>query len=180
MKKDQIKKAATLLLILVLTMFSACGSTESDNAELDAAIDSAVNAALEAALVPTNVTIEADGRSVTIEDAGNVSLQELLFQAGITISEGDILSVAPHQALSGNITVQVIRSSTITVDQTQPEDVTPQETQPEETEPEETQPTETLAFNAVVNIEYYEDCDGSGHGIKVITYADGTQEEVMF
>ena len=32
----------------------------------------------------------------------------------------------------------------------------------------------------IVSIEVYEDCDGSGHGIKVITYADGTQEEVQF
>lgn len=32
----------------------------------------------------------------------------------------------------------------------------------------------------VVSVEVYEDCDGSGHGVKVITYADGTQEEVAF
>ena len=32
----------------------------------------------------------------------------------------------------------------------------------------------------VVNVEVYEDCDGSGHGVKVITYSDGTQEEVAF
>lgn len=32
----------------------------------------------------------------------------------------------------------------------------------------------------VVSVEVYEDCDGSGHGVKVITYSDGTQEEVYF
>ena len=32
----------------------------------------------------------------------------------------------------------------------------------------------------VVATEYYEDCDGSGHGIKVITYSDGSMEEVPY
>ena len=32
----------------------------------------------------------------------------------------------------------------------------------------------------VVSVVYYEDCDGSGHGVKVITYSDGTQEEVPY
>ena len=32
----------------------------------------------------------------------------------------------------------------------------------------------------VVSVEVYEDCDGSGHGVKVITYSDGSQEEVPF
>lgn len=41
-----------------------------------------------------------------------------------------------------------------------------------------TKPTEPA--KTVVNVEYYYDCDGSGHGVKVITYSDGTQEEVEF
>ncbi len=32
----------------------------------------------------------------------------------------------------------------------------------------------------VVSVQVYEDCDGSGHGVRVITYSDGTQEEVLF
>ena len=32
----------------------------------------------------------------------------------------------------------------------------------------------------VVSVKYYEDCDGSGHGVKVITYSDGTQKEVPY
>jgi len=32
----------------------------------------------------------------------------------------------------------------------------------------------------VVSVEYYDDCDGSGHGIKVITYSDGSMEEVPY
>lgn len=33
---------------------------------------------------------------------------------------------------------------------------------------------------SVVSTEYYDDCDGSGHGIKVITYSDGSMEEVPY
>ena len=43
------------------------------------------------------------------------------------------------------------------------------------TDPGTVQPGKTI-----VSIEIYEDCDGSGHGIKIITYSDGTQEEVIF
>ena len=32
----------------------------------------------------------------------------------------------------------------------------------------------------VVKTEYYEDCDGSGHGVKIITYSDGTQKEIPY
>lgn len=32
----------------------------------------------------------------------------------------------------------------------------------------------------VVSTEYYDDCDGSGHGVKIITYSDGTVEEVEY
>lgn len=38
----------------------------------------------------------------------------------------------------------------------------------------------TTSGRTVVSVEIYEDCDGSGHGVKVITYSDGTQEEVEF
>lgn len=50
------------------------------------------------------------------------------------------------------------------------------------TEPTEAaaDPTEPQSGRTVVNVETYWDCDGSGHGIKVITYSDGTQEEVLF
>ena len=32
----------------------------------------------------------------------------------------------------------------------------------------------------VVSVQKYDDCDGSGHGVKIITYSDGTQEEEYF
>lgn len=38
----------------------------------------------------------------------------------------------------------------------------------------------TTSGRTIVSVDIYEDCDGSGHGVKVITYSDGTQEEVAF
>ena len=41
-----------------------------------------------------------------------------------------------------------------------------------------TAPTEPE--RTIVSVEYYDDPDGSGHGVKVITYSDGTQEEIAY
>lgn len=52
------------------------------------------------------------------------------------------------------------------------------------TEATEAESTEASAQEetekTVVSVEVYEDCDGSGHGVKIITYSDGTQEEEAF
>lgn len=54
-------------------------------------------------------------------------------------------------------------------------------TKPTTTTPATTKPSApTTSGRTVVSVEVYEDCDGSGHGVKVITYSDGTQEEVPF
>ena len=70
---------------------------------------------------------------------------------------------------------------------TTPKPTTPKPTQPKPTTPKPTEAPTTPPTNpptepakTVVNVEYYYDCDGSGHGVKVITYSDGTQEEVYF
>jgi len=63
---------------------------------------------------------------------------------------------------------------------TPPQPTEPAPTQPAPTEPEPTEPAPTEPERTVVSVEVYEDCDGSGHGVKVITYSDGTQEEVYF
>lgn len=280
MKRVIFKRTAAIVLALVMAvaMFAGCGKTQ--DTDMTALVDAAVKAALEAATVPTNITIEVDGQRIIIEDAANVSLQDLLAQANITLNEGDYLTVAPYQAMSGNITVQVLRTYTVTVlmaaetpedeirystvlfggtvadalaavgvelaenqtvdaeldqplengmlitvfteiiEETEPEETEPEETEPEatvppttapsnsggssstpkpttpkETKPKETQPTtkptettppettkpaETKPAKTVVSVEYYEDCDGSGHGVKVITYSDGSQEEVPY
>ena len=63
---------------------------------------------------------------------------------------------------------------------TEPKPTEPKPTEPKPTEPEPTEPKPTEPEKTIVSVEVYEDCDGSGHGVKVITYSDGTQEEVYF
>lgn len=241
MKSVFSKKTAAifLALVLALSMFSGC-SQQAEVPALEEVVDAAVKAALEATVVPTNVTFEVDGKKITVEDVANVSIEDLLDQADITLNDGDYLTVAPTQTLSGNITIQVVRILSVTVvvaaedpadelrytaqlsdgtvadalaaagvelaenqtvdtdlekalengmvitvtteapEETVPEETTPPETKPKETTPPETKPKETKPKKTVVSVEYYEDCDGSGHGVKVITYSDGSQEEVPY
>lgn len=63
---------------------------------------------------------------------------------------------------------------------TQPVVTQPAATKPATTTPPTTKPEPTTSGRTIVSVEIYEDCDGSGHGVKVITYSDGTQEEVPF
>lgn len=259
MKRVFVKSAALVLaVVMMITMLGACGKNEADPA-MDAAIDAAVKAALAASADAPMVTFEADGQRITIEDASNMSMQQMLDAAGITLNEGDVLAVVTEQSAAGNLTIQVLRRCAVTVtvsaadpalsvqhaavlmggtvadalaalhleltdDQrinyamdraledgmeiiiTVPEEAVPEETEPEEeseeepedsddnssnnssgnwtppsttpTEPKPTEPTEPA--KTVVSVEVYEDCDGSGHGVKVITYSDGSQEEVYF
>lgn len=63
---------------------------------------------------------------------------------------------------------------------TAPPTTVPPTTVPPTTVPPTTAPAPTEPPRTIVSVEIYEDCDGSGHGVKVITYSDGTQEEVYF
>lgn len=263
--KNRFMKASAMILALVmsLTMFTACGSESNEDVPIDQIVDAAVQAALEAAVVPTTVTIEADGQQITIEDTEGKSMQQLLDQASITLHEGDILSLASSQTLTGNIAIQVLRRHTVLIDafgtqytvslmggnvadalaligvtlednhamnvaldaaleegmeiiltekeeevpETEPEvtepetskndssspskkpsstkpsstkPTEPKPTEPKPTEPKPTEPKPTTPAKTIVSEETYLDCDGSGHGVKVITYSDGSQEEVPF
>ncbi len=75
-----------------------------------------------------------------------------------------------------NYTPSVTRPAVTKPATTRPAVTTPPVTTPPTTKP----PVPTTSGRTVVNVEIYEDCDGSGHGVKVITYSDGTQEEVPF
>lgn len=228
--KRLLKATAFLLsLILTLSLLAACG-----NAPTAPEIPEAT-AAPAIAGTPILVTIEADGRHYTFEDATGLEVRQLLDQAGITLNEGDTLAFAPEQAFPGDVAFQVIRQHTVTVVSVDSEtnrnirhkavlmegtvadaiaavgvelaantfvnfelntpladgmeiivsgEMLPQDfTTLTPTDPVEgatpTEPT-TQTGRTIVSIEVYEDCDGSGHGIKIITYSDGTQEEVLF
>ena len=92
MKRRFWKCAALVLaLVMLLTTLSACGN-QKDAEEVNALVDAAVQAALDSAAVHTNVTIEVDGITVTVEAAEGKSIQQLLDEANITLNEGDVLS----------------------------------------------------------------------------------------
>lgn len=83
MKRMFIKTAALVLaLMMVLTMFSACDSNKAAEPSTDELVNAAVQAALDAVATTTSVTIDADGKQVTIEDASGKTLRQLLDQAG--------------------------------------------------------------------------------------------------
>ena len=232
-----------LSLVMVFSMFTACGKQAEPST--DAIVDAAVKAALDAVATTTSVTIDADGKQVTIEDAAGKTIRQLLEQAGVALNDGDILSLSPDQTITGSVALKVMRKYTVTItveetgenvtitgfdgtvadvlaqagielaeyhtlnfEQTQAlengmEIIVSGEEEPEETEPTEPEkkpsggsssggssssgssseskpkpkPEET---KTVVSVQYYDDCDGSGHGVKVITYSDGTQVEVPY
>lgn len=256
MEKMLLRPAAVLLVLIMTVLLCAC-NTAAEQPSVDAIVDAAVKAALEAASAPVTVTLEADGQSISFEDAQNMTVEQMLGMAEITLYPGDVLTLAPEQSLWGNVTLQVLRRCTVTVvvpgeepqtavrhtvvlmggtvadalaavgvelgadqtvspapnarlengmeiviavKQTQGEGVeatepvsnpggntnnnTGSNTPPAPTTPApaptEPAPAPTEPQRTVVSVEIYEDCDGSGHGVQVITYSDGTQEEVPF
>lgn len=272
MKRVFMKRIAAIVLVLAmaLSVLSGCGKATIDEAALNEAVSAAVDAALDATTTSVDVTFNVDGQLITVKDAADIRIQELLSQANITLNEGDILSVDPYQPLSGNIAVQILRKNVVSIvapaedsddsitytvvlyggsvadalaaagvelsedqiidvkpdqmlengmkivvsstvekeeateeveeeteeeTQSQPTPTAPPATKPSSssttptsapkpttppTTPPTTAPKPTTPSKTVVSIEVYEDCDGSGHGVKIITYSDGSQEEVPF
>ena len=189
----------------------------------------------------------ADGqiRVATSEDADSIA--DVLEKAGITLRDGDMLSVKPNQVLSSGMVVEVLRCATVQIalsteslDTTysvslvgatvgdalravgiSPSDVlssnfeidaplvdgmeievssssAPAVEMKETADSKETAAPQSSSGGGssgrgsggggggsapapsgptVVSTERYDDCDGSGHGVMVITYSDGTQVE---
>lgn len=251
--KRKFQKLSAIILVLVMALFTACDNSQAEPTD--------------ATEKTATVTIEADGKQISIENSEGKSVNELLTMAGITLGSEDMVSVDPNKTSGDNMYIVVLRMNTVTVEvpaedgevysytvsrlggtvadaleevgvelldsytvqydldhplengmkivvsekenitedtvpeateenttpATTPKPTTPKPTNPKPTEPKPTapKPTEpkpttpptnppTEPAKTVVNVEYYYDCDGSGHGVKVITYSDGTQEEVYF
>lgn len=98
--------AFMLMLVMVMTMFSACGSTDSP---------APVSVAPETVAAPTTITIQADGQEITVENANGKTLRQLLEQANITLGEEDMLFLDPDQMLPDQLTLQVRRKCSIQV-----------------------------------------------------------------
>ena len=249
--KRKLMKLTTVIfmLMLALSMLSACNSNTEGTGDIGIEADEIV--------VPISVTIEVDGRQITIEDVMGKTVQQLLDEAGITLNEGDVLSVNPGQEFAeGEILIQVLRRCKVQIlvtDEDTEEElqytvvlvggtvsdaleavgitladnqvvnyeldaalendmtiiITTEEEEEEEPATTSTERSSTPARpssgggstsepaaptpapaesttaapsnqRTVVSVEDYPDCDGSGHGVKVYTYSDGTQEEVEY
>ncbi len=167
MRDTGIKLAVIALsVMLVLSLMNACGNMGAANNNTDPT-------APETVVTASVVTLIADGRQITIEDAAGKTVSQLLEQARITLGAGDMLVLSPEQMLGGqNLVISVKKATDVVIpDPTDPTDPNP-------TDP--TKPTPDNQERVVVSVEIYEDCDGSGHGVKIITYSDGTQEEEYF
>ncbi len=251
--------AVMCLCMLIVVFFCSCGSEEVAEAN--------------SSNISMPVTIEIDGKLITVEDTDGQSIEEILKDAKITITDSDIISVDTGKKLSEGIVIKILRKVTVNIknsidgteqtivlvgstvkdaleaagikladDHTTNYKLTdaledgmeivvsvkeaPTTTQvyvpdndydnnsdndsynnsgnnsgnnsnsgnrpnsnsnssvtkaPATTKaPAPTKAPETTSGRTVVNVDIYEDCDGSGHGVKVITYSDGTQEEVAF
>ena len=128
------------------------------------------------------VNVEETGERVTITGFDG-TVADVLAQAGITLAEYHTLNFEQAQPLENGM--EIIVSG---------------EEEPEETEPTEPEKKSSGSGGSsggssssgssskpkpkdektVVSVQYYDDCDGSGHGVKVITYSDGTQQEVPY
>ena len=214
------------------------------------------------------IFLVADGQTKVATPTGVDSIADLFEQAGITLNDGDLLSIDPNQELSGGLVVEVLRHATATiVVSSESADVTHTVSLVGATVGDALQavginPADVISVNyesdtllvdgmtievsssaepavetnedddngssdssgssgssgggysgwqssgssgssggssssgssdgsscssddstpaasgpTVVSTERYDDCDGSGHGVMVITYSDGTQEE---
>ena len=261
-----LKKIITIISMctLMIMLFCSCGNEEA---------------------TPTNspakeflITIEVDGKTITVEDTEGKTIKEILKDAKINLTNNDIVSVDADKNLSDGITIKILKKFTVniknTIDNTErtivvvgstvkdaldaagvklaenhttnlkltdalkdgmeieisikeeptttqayvPDDdaddsydnssnnsgnnsnsnnrpnsnsgssatkaptttKAPAPTKAPSTTKAPTTKPATTSGRTVVSVDVYEDCDGSGHGVKVITYSDGTQEEVAF
>ncbi len=154
--KNGLVKVCSLVLVLTMLLCGCAAPEAAPAMETEAAVAAS-----------RTVTFLAEGKTIILEDTEGKTLEQLLEQARITLDEGDVLTLSPELTLDDNLTIQVMQAT-----------AQPAPTEPEEPTEPETKPASTE--RTVVSVEVYNDCDDSGHGVKVITYSDGTQEEVYF
>lgn len=109
MRRILLKPAAVILaLVMALSVLSACSNNSDviDNKEPET----------NEPVISAAVTIEADGKQITIEDTMGKTVQQLLDEAGITLNDGDVISINPDQELAGEgFIVQILRRCKVNV-----------------------------------------------------------------
>lgn len=155
----------------------ALGKIESELTEDDVLVvdveNSAVNAIAINVLKKCTVTVD-DTKTNTKYTAVLIGgiVEEALAALNVEIADGYVVNYDSETSIEDQMEIVISEKE--------------RETKPVETPtatPTQSPPaTEAPATSSktIVNTEIYEDCDGSGHGVKIIHYSDGTQEEVYF
>ncbi|MBQ6540477.1 MAG: ubiquitin-like domain-containing protein [Oscillospiraceae bacterium] len=113
MKRTFLKSFALILaLVMALSMLAACNTAPEKTAEEQ------VEEQVEETAPSAKVTIQADGKEFIIVDADGKTVSDLLKDAGVTLGEGDVVSVDPDQVFGGDMTVKVLRKCAVTVTRT--------------------------------------------------------------
>lgn len=127
-------------------------------------------------LEPMKVTIVINqgqfNEKRTVIDLYSGTVGDALESAGITIGDGDTMNYNTDAELTDGMKILIspskIPASTEETGEADPSD-----------KPQPSQTVETTARTVVSTVDV-PDCDGSGHGAKIITYSDGSQEEVWY
>lgn len=117
----------------------------------------------------TVATEEGTDRHTAVLTEGTVA--DAIAAVGVELAQNQVVNFQLNKALTDNMEIIISGEGLAEV---------PTTTEPPSDSDSPTEPAPVQSGKTIISIEVYEDCDGSGHGIKVITYSDGTQEEVMF
>jgi len=111
----------------------------------------------------------------TVVDLYSGTVGDALKSAGISLSDSDTINYSVDAEVTDGMKVLISPSgepaATDETGETKEADATEK--------PVPSQTVETTAKTVVSTVDV-PDCDGSGHGAKIITYSDGSQEEVWY
>ena len=150
------------------------GISLAENQELSVPVDSGLKDGM-------TITVSVKQAEPTEETEPEETDQE-----GSSSSEPDLGNYGDNSgSASGGSPQPTVPATQPTVPATQPTVPATQPTQPTvpptvPTAPPTEATTPPATEVTIVSIDYYDDPDGSGHGVKVITYSDGTQEEIPY
>lgn len=186
------------------------GIVLSENDEVSVPLDSVVTGDAEITILrEVTVKVIIDGKEQTITLKG-ARVKDVLDQLKLTRSDDLVINFSDDEYLSEGMVLNIAKAGKQVAQEEETEETeetqasassgsrsssssgrsssggssssgssgnsssAPAATQPSEPE------TTTAPARYVVSEEYYDDCDGSGHGVKIITYSDGTQEEIPY
>ena len=111
----------------------------------------------------------------TVVDLYSGTVGDALKSAGITMEDGDTINYSVDAEVTDGMKVLISPADEPAV--TEETGSTKEADATEKPVPSQT--VETTAKTVVSTVDV-PDCDGSGHGAKIITYSDGSQEEVWY